>query len=193
MESLAAQSEVVLFHYEMKLLTFALAATLAVATHAQTLETVHEWPLPGIVGDPQGAPLTHGADYVGMTSGGGTNSAGYVFKLASATGALTKIRDFDQGAWAPKGGLILGSDGNYYGATFAGGLGSFTGFPGTGNGTVFRLTPAGTLTVLFNFSGVNGQTANPVGELVEVSPLVFVGERRSISRAISAALCTSWI
>ena len=32
MESLAAQSEAVLFHYEMKLLTFALAATLAVAT-----------------------------------------------------------------------------------------------------------------------------------------------------------------
>lgn len=123
-----------------------------------------------------------------MTSGGGTNSAGYVFKLASATGALTKIRDFDQGAWAPKGGLILGSDGNYYGATFAGGLGSFTGFPGTGNGTVFRLTPAGTLTVLFNFSGANGQTANPVGELVEVSPLVFVGAAQHIQSNFGGAV-----
>ena len=45
----------------------------------------------------------------------------------------------------PAGGLIRGSDGNFYGATFAGGT--------FGGGTVFRMTPAGKITTLYTFTG----------------------------------------
>jgi uncharacterized repeat protein (TIGR03803 family) len=55
----------------------------------------------------------------------------------------------------PNGDLILGSDGNFYGMTEYGGTGGF--------GTVFRITPAGSVTVLANFSGTTG--GDPRGEL----------------------------
>jgi uncharacterized repeat protein (TIGR03803 family) len=110
---------------------------------------------------------------MGVTNFGGTSNVGYVFKLTG--GAVTKIRDFDSSGAAPFGGLVMATDGNYYGTTFAGGLGSLPGFPRTGNGTIFRITPAGVYSVLVNFSGQAGMTANPVGTLVEVAPLIFVG------------------
>jgi uncharacterized repeat protein (TIGR03803 family) len=44
----------------------------------------------------------------------------------------------------PYGGVIVGSDGNYYGTTWYG---------GTGGGTVFKITPAGTESVVYAFSG----------------------------------------
>src|SRR3954454_7793100 len=55
----------------------------------------------------------------------------------------------------PSGPLTLGMDGNIYGTTKYG---------GTGYGTVFKLTPDGTLTALFAFDGVaNGRY--PLGGL----------------------------
>ncbi len=155
--------------------SFVLSFVAAFAAQAQTVETLHTWPAPGLVGDPQGPMLVHGTDLIGMTSGGGTDRAGFIFKLAS-DGTLTKLKDFDQNAWTSKGGLILASDGNYYGATFAGGPGSFTGFPGTGTGSIFRLTPSGTFTVR-----ATAPHKNPVGELLEVSPLVFIGAAQDIA------------
>ena len=165
----------------MKLTHFITALVFCATVRAQTLETIYQWPQPGLVGDPQGPLLTHGTDYIGMTLGGGANNAGFVFKIASATGVLTKIRDFDQNAWTPKGGLIMGSDGNYYGATFAGGIGSSAGFPGSGRGTFFRLTPAGTFTVLASL-------LNPMGEPLEISPLVFAGVNQDIQNEFGGAV-----
>jgi len=43
----------------------------------------------------------------------------------------------------PRAGMIQGSDGNFYGTTSLGGANN--------GGTVFRMTPAGTLTTLYNF------------------------------------------
>jgi uncharacterized repeat protein (TIGR03803 family) len=159
----------------MKLFQFAVAAVFAATVHAQSLETIHRWPTPGIAGDPRGPLLPNGADIFGVTGSGGSSNGGFIFRINGGT--LTKIRDFDQGGWVPFGGLTLASDGNYYGTTFAGGLGSFAGFPGTGNGTIFRLTPAGVYSTLFNFSG----GGNPLGELVEISPMVFVGVAQDVT------------
>lgn len=50
---------------------------------------------------------------------------------------------------------MLGADHNLYGTTSIGGT--------TGHGTVFKITPAGTLTTLYNFSGADG--SNPWGTL----------------------------
>ena len=46
----------------------------------------------------------------------------------------------------PYAGLVQGSDGNFYGTTIAGGANS--------EGTVFKITPSGTLTTLYSFAAV---------------------------------------
>jgi uncharacterized repeat protein (TIGR03803 family) len=56
----------------------------------------------------------------------------------------------------PAGGLIQGTDGNFYGTSFAGG--------NYGLGTVFVMSPSGYVTVLVSFNGANG--ANPRGSMV---------------------------
>jgi uncharacterized repeat protein (TIGR03803 family) len=48
----------------------------------------------------------------------------------------------------PQAALVEGSDGNFYGTTYSGGASS--------SGTVFRITPAGSLTNLHSFSGPDG-------------------------------------
>ena len=65
----------------------------------------------------------------------------------------------------PLAGLVQGSDGNFYGTTDAGGTG--------GNGTVFKITPAGALTTLHSFSGSDGR--NPPATLVQGTDGNFYG------------------
>src|SRR6185369_4971707 len=65
---------------------------------------------------------------------------------------LTSLHSFpaDPGDGAlPQGGLIADATGNLYGTTLGGGIGN-------GYGTVFKLTPAGTESVLHAFTGGDG-------------------------------------
>jgi uncharacterized repeat protein (TIGR03803 family) len=81
----------------------------------------------------------------GVTSGGGINGVGVVFKITPA-GTLTVLYNFDTTHGAtPRGGLTLGGDGTFYGTTDAGGTSGF--------GTIFKITTARILTVLYNFTG----------------------------------------
>jgi uncharacterized repeat protein (TIGR03803 family) len=82
---------------------------------------------------------------------GGRNNMGTAFKLTPG-GKLTVIYNFTSATGQPSSGLTLGTDGNFYGATFNGGTG--TACIG-GCGTVFKLTPSGKLTILWNFQGGN--------------------------------------
>src|SRR5207244_12503099 len=104
------------------------------------------------------AALVQGSDgnVYGTTSDGGANYAGTVFKM-TPPGALTILVEFTGNATSNKGaypaaGLAQGSDGNFYGTTAYGGIG-FDGQPYRGNGTVFKMTPAGELTTLVEFTG----------------------------------------
>lgn len=69
--------------------------------------------------------------------------------------------------------VIQGADGNFYGSTMLGGSGLCTGpFGVQGCGTVYKLTPGGVQTVIYNFNlDSNGTTAvngiYPVGGLVQ--------------------------
>jgi len=57
----------------------------------------------------------------------------------------------------PSAGLILASDGNFYGTTYEGGA--------NGVGTVFKMTPAGNIAIIHSFDDTNG--SHPYAELIE--------------------------
>jgi uncharacterized repeat protein (TIGR03803 family) len=87
-------------------------------------------------------------NFYGTTSGGGANAYGTVFEITKS-GTLTTLHSFDStdGAYAVAG-LVQGTDGNFYGTTAQGGnLHLCT----DGCGTLFQLTPQGTLTTLYSF------------------------------------------
>jgi uncharacterized repeat protein (TIGR03803 family) len=94
----------------------------------------------------------------GTTAHGGTSNNGTVFKFTSA-GALTTIVSFAEtlGGAGPADGLLLATDGSFYGTTVDGGMDTW--------GSVFKFDPDGTLTILQSFDGTNG--AFPYTGLVE--------------------------
>jgi uncharacterized repeat protein (TIGR03803 family) len=65
----------------------------------------------------------------------------------------------------PNAGVIQGADGNFYGTTQVGGTRDV--------GTVYRMTPAGVVTVLHSFTGPDG--ADPFAALVRASDGNFYG------------------
>lgn len=97
--------------------------------------------------------------------------AGVIFGLCSSqpvyAQALSNIFSFEQSNGKdPRGGLIAGSDGYFYGTTFEGGAGNA--------GTVFRLDPqTSELVTLAHFSGANGR--GPAAPLVEGGDGYFYG------------------
>src|SRR6266446_4215607 len=74
-----------------------------------------------------------------------------------ATTIFTSLVSFDvtHGSSPYNVSLIQGTDGNFYGTTFHGGANAQNCDADT-CGTVFKITPAGTLTTLHNFDGADG-------------------------------------
>jgi len=89
-------------------------------------------------------------------------------------GALTNLYSFTWGndGAQPKAGLVQGSDGNFYGTTYLGGVYSSPGAGGAG--TVFKISATGALTSLYSFTGTN-DGANPSAGLVPGSDGNFYG------------------
>ncbi len=86
------------------------------------------------------------------------------------TGALTTLYSFclqsgcSDGAY-PYAGLVLASDGNFYGTTTGGGTNY--------DGTVFKITTSGTLTTVHSFDGTDGSV--PYAGLVQAIDGNFYG------------------
>jgi len=139
---------------------------------AGTFETLHVFDLED--GNYPGS-LVEGPDgnLYGTTWAGGAHGAGTVFRLSRA-GALTVLHDFgatpSDGAMAGAG-LLLGADGNFYGVTASGGK--------KGNGTAFRMTPAGDLVVLHSFAGSPDGGSQPQSALIQARNGSFYGTTRA--------------
>jgi uncharacterized repeat protein (TIGR03803 family) len=89
---------------------------------------------------------------------------------------------FPNDGTGPNSALLQGSDGNFYGMTFNGGTGS-TGTigVGTGAGTIFRISPGGSYSILHNFNdgSVANDGINPSGSLIEGTDGNYYGVTQS--------------
>jgi uncharacterized repeat protein (TIGR03803 family) len=156
-------------------------------TPSGTLSVLHSFdgsdgftPYAGLVRAPDG-------NLYGTTggSGSGPTISGTVFRLTPA-GKLTTLHQFcsktncTDGA-NPWGVLVKAKDGNFYGTTAAGGthVCKTRGQEKIGCGTVFRITPKGKLTTLYNFCSQGGNNCTdgitPFAGLVEARDGSFYG------------------
>jgi uncharacterized repeat protein (TIGR03803 family) len=114
-------------------------------------------------------------NFYGTTAYGGTNctnqsGCGTIFKMTS-TGKLTSLYSFcpasDCSGSAGPSGLVQARDGNFYGTTFYEG----TCVDAAGCGTVFKSTPRGKLTTLYNFCAQTNCTDGkyPIDGLVQAT------------------------
>jgi uncharacterized repeat protein (TIGR03803 family) len=115
--------------------------------------------------------------------GGQTLGCGAVVKI-TPSGTFSVVYSFpfiQSSQTAPNGvdplaGLVQGSDGNFYGTTGWGGTNGNCALPSVtsvGCGTVFKLTPAGKLTVLHSFCGINGCGALTTDGWLPMGRLIF--------------------
>lgn len=110
-------------------------------------------PSSGVIADKEG-------NLYGETLNGGAGNWGTVFKV-TPTGEESVFYSFGtysgDGAW-PSGGLIIDNKGNLYGTTSFGGANY--------GGTVFKLTPSGEESVLYNFYSYPTDGSSPNGPLI---------------------------
>lgn len=119
--------------------------------------------------------LVQGADgrlYGTAPAGGTVQGFGTIFSVTT-NGAVTPLVWFGgtNGSF-PYAGLILASDGNFYGTTYQGGSAGWN-----GPGTIFQITTNRVITTLVSFTGSSGPFAgtNPQASLVQGSDGNFYG------------------
>jgi uncharacterized protein (TIGR03437 family) len=118
------------------------------------------------------AGLVQGADgnFYGTTSAGGTSNNGTFFKM-TPNGAVTVLYNLTPADGSLPSALIQAMDGNFYGTTMNGGPNGY----GMCCGTVFRITPSGTFTTLYVFTGATPDGANPESGVIQGTDGNFYG------------------
>lgn len=148
------------------------AGTIFSITPTGTLTTLYIFSGPD--GSSPNAPLVRADDgnFYGTTPFGGANGEGTVFKITAA-GELTTLYSFCAEAPAcadgfePSAGLIRATDGDFYGTTAYGGT--------DGGGTIYKISPAGTLRTLYNFCAPPGCNYPYASALVQATDGNFYG------------------
>jgi uncharacterized repeat protein (TIGR03803 family) len=115
-----------------------------------TLKTIYKFCKSGGCTDgahPVGLVQGLDGDFYGVTTSGGANGYGEVFKMTSH-GGITVLHSFCSQTNCTDGsgptGLLLGSDGNFYGAT------ANIGSNGAVPNNIYQIKPAGAFTVLYS-------------------------------------------
>ena len=157
---------------------FVLCATTPIALSAQTVTTLASFN--GTDGAGPSAALIQATDgnLYGTAYVGGANYYGTVFKI-TPSGTLTTLYSFcsqsgcTDGAY-PSGALVQSTNGDFYGTTQNGGASDYC---GAGSGTIFKITPSGTLTTLYSFCSRTNCTdgGNPSAALVQAANGDFYG------------------
>lgn len=94
--------------------------------------------------------LASDGNFYGTTNEGGAHGYGTIYRINTA-GELTTVvsMNADTVGWVSLGGLIEGADGNFYGTTTDNRVGG-----DNKGGSIFRLTPSGTITALATFDAL---------------------------------------
>jgi uncharacterized repeat protein (TIGR03803 family) len=146
-----------------------------IATDGTGYKTLYSFK-PGISGyQPFTAPI-QGVDgnFYGTTAYGHiTGTTGSVYKMTPA-GVLTTLHEFHKSDGSDPTALIQGTDGNFYGTTVSGG--TLSGGASI-SGVIFKMTPAGQLVWVHNFTGTDGQ--GPYGPIIQASDGNFYGTTRT--------------
>ena len=173
-----------------KCAAFILCAASAIPLRAQTVTTLFNfdgsdgyWPHANLV-------RAAGGELFGATLQGGANNGGTIFKV-TPDGVLTTIYSFCAqvecaDGKSPNGTLVQANNGDLFGTTNLGGIG-----PYGGEGTVFKVSPGGTLTTLHNFcpQGNCADGANPSAGLVQATNGDFYGTTLWGGGSNCASLC----
>jgi uncharacterized repeat protein (TIGR03803 family) len=180
----AANATVKIIRRFVFFITIFTLASLAFGRHAsaQDLYSVLHCFGDGSVADDGSLPsssLVQGAEgnFYGTTKVGGTTASdsdpgdGTAFKM-TPTGQITILHNFGDGSVSndgiyPSAALTLGPDGNFYGTTTESSDGNA--------GDVFQMTPAGNITILYEFSDLGGDGNNPNSPLVLGANGTFYG------------------
>ena len=146
------------------LISSGLVLTLAVpfqSAHAAKFHVVYTFQGGTDASGPIGGLLKVGQVQYGTTYFGGADNQGTVYELAHG-GTESVVYSFKGGSDGanPQAGLIADASGNLYGTTYAGGGGS------GGCGSVFKLTPGGSESVLYGFSCAGKTGSNPSASLI---------------------------
>ncbi len=151
-------------------MTLALAA---IPAQAQTYTVLYDNPGAPGVGNPSAQAIAQGRDgdlYTTSTYGG--TDYGTFFKF-TPSGTVTVENDTGIGYFVASG-VTLGTDGNFYGTDQDGGpSGGGCGFAGCGQ--IYKVTPAGVETVLYNFTNTAKDGYDPQSAPVEATNGKFYG------------------
>ena len=128
-----------------------------------TISTLHSFTGTGSDGSNPYAGLVQGTDgsFYGTTSAGGSSNLGTVFRITSS-GTISTLHSFTgtgSDGSNPYAGLLQGTDGSFYGTTYAGGSSNL--------GTVFEITSNGTISTLHSFTGTGSDGSYPYAGLVQ--------------------------
>lgn len=151
-------------------------------TPAGTLTTIYSFDNTNNFSNPTSA-LTIGndGDFYGTQVGG--DGYGSVFKITPA-GAVTQLHHFTgnpDGA-GPASGVILGKDGNFYGVTQFGGT---VGDGRVDQGTFFKMTPLGVVTILHDFDPAKDYAVFPTTSLIQATDGNFYSTSNDCNEFIS--------
>jgi uncharacterized repeat protein (TIGR03803 family) len=149
--------------------------TLFKISASGVLTTLYSFPAVAyctVVGEPGNLIQAIDGNLYGTARQGGdpTCNCGFVFKVSVAGGQVTTLHNFTGGTTDgafPHAGVVLGSDGNFYGTTESGGYGG-------NSGIIFKVTPSGHETIFFEF-GLNSPGTVPTAPLILASDGNFYG------------------